>query len=142
MFLFVVRRLHWLARVPLLPQLFDALLLTWTCVARRPRLAAMEELERRVLALPGVCLRVHRFGGTEFGQAGHELGHLHGNGLLDARVAPGVAAALIAAGTVRAHHIFPPRSGWVSLPLESCADVPLALEILEAAAQRSSQNKR
>ena len=30
MFRFVVRHLRWLARVPLAPQLFDALLLAWT----------------------------------------------------------------------------------------------------------------
>ena len=130
MFLFVVRHLRWLARVPLLPQFFDALLLGWTCLARRARLAAMEALEARVLALPGVRLRVHRLGGTEFVQNGRELGHLHGNGLLDARLAREAAEALVAAGTVRAHHLFPPRSGWISFQLETAADVPRALEIL------------
>src|SRR2546423_14397690 len=45
LFYFVVRHLHWLSRVPGLPQLFDALLLTGTCLTHRSRLAAMEKLE-------------------------------------------------------------------------------------------------
>lgn len=130
MFLFVVRHLRWLARVPLLPQMFDALLFAWTCVAHHARRTAMHTFEAQAAALPGVRLRVHRLGGIEFVQHGRELGHLHGNGLLDARITGDGAAALVADGVVRAHHVFPPRSGWVSFQLETAADVPRALEIL------------
>ncbi len=130
MFLFVVRHLRWLARVPLMPQVFDALLLAWTCVAHRNRLAAMETLEAQAKGLPGLRLCVHRLGGIEFVQHGRELGHLHGNGLLDARIKGGGAETLVADGVVRAHHVFPPRSGWVSFQLETMADVPRAMEIL------------
>jgi hypothetical protein len=130
MFYFVVRHLHWLSRVPGLPQLFDALLLTGTCLTHRSRLAAMEKLEAEALRLPGVRLKAHRFGGIEFVQnGGHELGHLHGHGLLDVPVGNQAAATLIAAGRVRPHHIFP-RSKWVSFQIESIADVPFALELL------------
>ncbi len=130
MFLFVVRHLRWLSRVPLIPHFFDALLLAWTCVAHRPRLAAMEDLEARALLLPGVRLRVHRLGGSEFVQDDRCLGHLHGNGLLDARLARDAAQALVAEGTVRPHHIFSPCSGWISFQIETTADVPRALELL------------
>ena len=133
MFLWVVRHARWLARVPLLPQLFDALLLVWTAVFRRARLRALEALESAALALPGVCPRVHRFGGLEFHQAGRELGHVHGHGLLDVRLPRADAAALLAAGRVQRHHVLP-RSGWVSFQLRSEADVPFALELLERAA--------
>ena len=133
MFLWVVRRGRWLARVPLLPQLFDALLLAWTAAFHRERLRAMEILEAAALVLPGVSPRVHRFGGTEFRRAGRELGHVHGHGLLDVRLPRAEAAALLAAGRVRPHHVRP-RSGWVSFPLESTADVPFALELLRRAA--------
>ena len=136
MFLWVVRRGRWLARVPLLPQLFDALLLAWTATFRRERLRALEALEARALALPGVTPRVHRFGGMEFCQAGRELGHVHGHGLLDVRLPRPEALALLAAGRVRPHHVLP-RSGWVSFSLESEADVPFALELLQRAAKPS-----
>ena len=138
MFYFVVRYLRWVARVPGFPHLFDALLLTGTCVFRRSRLAAMETLEVQALRLPGVRLKVHRFGGIEFvEQDGRELGHLHGHGLLDVAVGRQAASALLASGRVRPHHVFP-RSRWVSFQIESKADVPLALELLAMAHSRDS----
>jgi hypothetical protein len=102
MFLFVVRNARWLARLPGLPQFFDTLLLAWTWAAHRSRLAAMERLEAEALRLPGVSLKTHRFGGTEFVRAGREMGHLHGHGLVDARVGRAEARALIMCSPVRA----------------------------------------
>lgn len=129
-FEFVVRHLRWLARVPALPQIFDSALLGWTCLAHRPRLAAMEALEAGALRMPGVRLRVHRFGGIEFaGEDCGELGHLHGHGLLDVRVGRDRARFLIAQGRVRRHHVFP-DSTWVSYQLERSSDVPFAIELL------------
>jgi hypothetical protein len=93
----------------------------------------MEKLETEALRLPGVRLKVHRFGGIEFVQdGGRELGHLHGHGLLDVPVGNEAAPSLIAAGRVRPHHVFP-RSKWVSFQIESGADVPFALELLTMA---------
>ena len=132
MFLWVVRHLRWLARVPLLPQLFDALLLGWTALFRRERVHAMDALEAGALALPGVTLHVHRLGGIEFHRAGRELGHVHGHGLLDVRLPRAEASELLAAQRVRPHHVMP-RSGWVSFLLESEADVPFAVELLRRA---------
>ena len=130
MFYFVVRHLRWAARVPGLPQLFDALLLAGICLFRRARLTAMEALELKAVRFPGVRLKTHRFGGIEFvDNKGRELGHLHGHGLLDIPVGLKSAEALLAAGRVRPHHVFP-RSKWVSFQLESSADVPFALELL------------
>lgn len=138
MFLFVVRHARWLARLPLAPQIFDALLLAWTCVANRSRLKAMEALEARVLAMPGVRCRIHRFGGMEFVENGRELGHLHGHGLLDVRVSPAEAEAFVASGAAHAHHVFAPRSGWISFQLETAADVAKGVEFLVAASKRIS----
>lgn len=62
-------------------------------------------------------------------EAGLELGHFHGNGLLDVPVGNEVAASLLASGRVRPHRVFP-RSKWVSFQIQSEADVPFALELL------------
>ena len=130
MFDFVVRYLRWLACVPGLPQFFDALLLATTCLFHRARLIAMERLEADALRIPGVFLKMHRFGGIEFvHNDGRELGHLHGHGLLDVPVGRPAADLLLARGRVRPHHVFP-RSKWVSFQIESIADVPFALELL------------
>ena len=134
MFRFAVTRLRWLARVPGLPQLFDAALLAWTGLAHPARLAAMQEIEKRALALPGLRLRVHRLGGTAFVRGPRELGHLHGNGLLDLFVGHAERAALLAASRAQPHHVFA-DSGWISFWVHSEADVPAALALLTATAR-------
>ena len=132
MFRFVVAHLRWLARVPGLPQLFDAALLAWTALAHPARLAAMQEIEKRALALPGVRLRVHRLGGTAFARGPRELGHLHGNGLLDLFVGRDERTALVAAARAQPHHVFA-DSGWISFWVRSETDVAPALALLTIA---------
>lgn len=121
MFAWIVRRVHWLSRVPGFPQAFDAMLLMWTFVTNRPRFAAIEELEARVLQLPGVHLQPHRFGGIGFGIGGREIAHLHGNGLLDIHVTRQIADEWIAEGRALPHHVFG-RSAWVSVWLRGAED--------------------
>lgn len=130
-FLFAVRHLRWLAGVPFFPQLLDSLLLASVWVFHPQRVKAMELLESEMLRLPGISLRVHRFGGMEFHHAGlGELGHVHGHGLLDLKLGKEKARRWIEAGRVKPHHVLP-TSGWVSLQLDSPADVPFALELLQ-----------
>ena len=136
MFRFVVHRLRWLARVPGAPQIFDAALLAWTWLAHPARLAAMQEIERRALTLPGVRLRVHRLGGIGFARGQRELGHLHGNGLLDLFVGREQRDALVASQRAEPHHVFT-QSGWISFWLRTPADTSAALDLLAAAARVS-----
>jgi hypothetical protein len=126
---FVVRRLRWLARVPLAPHIFDSLLLTWTAMFQRQRFAAMEQLEAQALGFPGVERCRHRFGGIGFVRGQLEFAHLHGNGLLDVHLTRECAASLVAAGRACPHHVFGP-SAWVSFWVRSEADLPNAVELL------------
>jgi len=131
----VYRRLPLLRRVPGLPTLFDVLLLAGTALLRRDRLAAMHRVETAVLSWPGVSPRMHRFGGTEFtltsgaGRERREIGHLHGNGLLDIPFSRPLRDAAVAAGRAQPHHIFP-QSAWVSLFLRAGADAEDAIALL------------
>ena len=136
-FEFVVRRLRWLACVPLAPQYFDALLLTWTALFHRRRLAAMEALEAGALRLPGVNRCVHRFGGTGFARAGREFAHLHGNGLLDVHLTREFAQAMVAAGDAGPHHVFG-DSAWVSFWVRGENDVPTGVRLLTLGATLGS----
>lgn len=129
MFQFVVHRLHWLARVPFAPHIFDALLLAWTALFHRKQLAAMEKLEAFALQLPGVRPQRHRFGGAGFVCDGREFAHLHGNGLLDVQLTRERAAAAVAAGRAAPHHVFGP-SAWVSFWVRSDADVAKAIHLV------------
>jgi len=136
MFYFVVRHLRWAARVPGFPHLFDGLLLARTWLFQQARIGAMELLEAEALRLPGVRLKVHRFGGIEFVEkAGYELGHLHGHGLLDVCVGREAATVLLSSGRVLHHHVFP-CSKWVSYQIQRREDVPMALELLKLAQTR------
>ena len=131
-FHFVVRHFRWLGRVPLSPQLFDALLLMCTALANRPKLRAIELLEQEVQRHCGAELRRHRFGGTGFCIGRHELGHVHGNGLVDVFIGAANRDVAVQNGTALPHHIFP-RSGWVSFWMKTEGDVPAAVALMRLA---------
>jgi len=119
--------------VPGLPSVFDALLMGGTALLHRERLIAMHYVEVAILSWPGVTTRIHRFGGTEFtlnaGAGRREIGHLHGNGLLDIPFSRTLRDAAVSAGRAQPHHIFP-RSAWVSFFIRTEADVPGATALL------------
>lgn len=127
------RHLPFLRLVPGLPQIFDALLMGGTALRHPERLAAMHHLEMAVLSWPGVGTKVHRFGGTEFtlntAQGPREIGHLHGNGLLDIPFTKTIREEVVQAGRAQPHHVFP-QSAWVSVSLRSQSDVPNAVGLL------------
>jgi len=84
--------------------------------------------------LPGVTLRVHRFGGVEFSISGRELGHLHGNGLLDVHLGCESARAFLHTRRAEPHHVLG-NSAWVSFWVESLDEVPNAVDLLKLAAR-------
>ena len=132
MFKFVVRKLRWLARIPVLPQLFDAGLMAATMLFDRPRLRAMERFENAIHGKYTMQRRPHRFGGVGFFIGTTEIGHLHGNGLLDLFVGKSLRAEQVRRGRALPHHVFP-DSGWISFWLKSPADIAQALELFEIA---------
>lgn len=131
-FAFVVRRLRWLARVPVFPQIFDTMLLMGTALFNWRALSLRESLESEACRLLGVGLSVHRFGGVGFIYGRHELAHLHGNGLFDAFVGMRARDDVVGRGSASPHHVFP-RSGWVSFWIKTEADLPKALELMRIA---------
>ena len=134
-FAFAVRRLKWLAVVPGLPQIFDAILLGSTGLFCPMRLRAMSEVETEVSRWPGMQTGVHRLGGIGFFVHGKESSHIHGNGLLDCFVGRTNRDAMVRDGRALPHHIFP-LSGWISFWIEGAEDVRPALELIRLAAQR------
>lgn len=112
-----------------LPQIVDTALLAHTLLLRPTRIPPREAVERALLSWPGVTTKIHRFGGVEFIAGGREVGHLHGNGLLDIPFTRALRDEAIASGLARPHHIFP-LSAWVSFDLHTEGDVPNALLLL------------
>ena len=136
MFRFVVRRLRWLACIPLAPQIFDALLLTWTAIFHREKLRAIETLQMAALRLSGVKGTTHRFGGFGFERHGCEFAHVHGNGLLDVKLSRERGSELINAGLAEPHHVFG-LSVWISFWLRTTDDCEPALLLIKEASLRS-----
>lgn len=133
MFDFVVKNLRGLAAVPLVPHIFEGMLMVWTWIAHPARLCAMEALEDRMTGCREIELHPHTLGGTAFVHTAlGELGHIHGNGLLDVRLNKATAQALRTQGRVKPHHVLP-KSGWVSFPLRSLRDVSFAVWLLDLA---------
>ncbi len=71
----------------------------------------------------------HRFGGTEFKIGRREIGHVHGDYLVDIPFPKRIRDELVAAGEAEPHHILP-ASGWVSFYLRSEADIEQAIHLL------------
>ena len=132
-FAFVVRNFRWLSKVPGVPQVFDAALLTSTALFSPNRLRAIIAVETKARQLPGVNLGVHRYGGIGFFFRGKEMSHLHGNGLLDCFVGRMNRDSLLRErGGVTAHHVFP-HSGWISFFVKNPGDVERAVELIQVA---------
>ena len=89
--------------------------------------------KRIIAAVSGwdeVEIRPHRYGGHEFRLGKRELGHIHGDALVDIPFPKAVRNEVVAAGQAEPHHILP-NSGWVSLFLKSDEDVERAIGLLE-----------
>jgi hypothetical protein len=91
--------------------------------------SASDLIAGQVLAWPGVTRHPHRFGGIEFRCEGKEIGHLHGDWLLDIPFPKTVRDELVSSGRAAPHHQLP-NSGWVSFRLKSEEDVDKAVELL------------
>ncbi|WP_199617653.1 luciferase domain-containing protein [Paenibacillus alkalitolerans] len=88
-----------------------------------------ETLTAELLSWPGVTVQPHRFGGIEFNYEGKEIGHLHGDHLVDMLLPKSIRDEMISAGRAQPHHIYP-ESGWVSIYLKSETDTSEAIELL------------
>lgn len=86
-------------------------------------------ISQEVSGWKGVQEHPHRYGGVEFRLGKREIGHLHGDSLLDIPFPVKVREEVVASGRASAHHLLP-DSGWVSFFLRQEDDVRKALELL------------
>lgn len=88
-----------------------------------------EQIRQEVLRWPGVRELPHRFGGTEYRLGAREIGHVHGERLVDIPFPKSVRDELVAKRRAEPHHILP-ASGWVSFYMRQEPDVAHAIELL------------
>lgn len=90
---------------------------------------AHERIQAVATSWPEVSSHPHRFGGTEFNIGKREIGHMHGDGLVDIPFPSKVRDELVSSGRAQPHHILP-DTGWVSFYLREPADIDRAIELL------------
>lgn len=91
---------------------------------------ARKKIEETVLTWPDVVAQPHRFGGTEYRLGKREVGHIHGDHLLDIAFPKPVRDEVVAAGLAQPHHILP-DTGWVSFYIRRPEDVDQAVALLQ-----------
>ncbi|MDQ3250546.1 MAG: DUF5519 family protein [Chloroflexota bacterium] len=90
---------------------------------------AGNQITQSVLSWAGVSAHPHRFGGTEYQLGTREIGHIHGDHLVDIPFPTKVRNEVVAAGQAEPHHLLH-DSGWISFYLRQPGDVEGALSLL------------
>jgi hypothetical protein len=95
-----------------------------------PQSGASKQILEIVSAWEGLTVTPHRFGGWEFKLGRREIGHIHGDSLVDIPFPKKIRDEIVAAGEAQPHHVLP-DTGWVSFYLRERGDVDRALALLK-----------
>jgi hypothetical protein len=90
---------------------------------------AKKRITEAVSSWGGITLAPHRFGGTAFMLGKRELGHIHGDRLIDIPFPKPVRDELVSTGQAEPHHILP-DSGWISFFLRTEVDIDEAIKLM------------
>lgn len=94
-----------------------------------PVRGASKQIHDAVLTWTDITAHPHRFGGTEYRLGRREIGHIHGDSLVDIPFPTKVRDEVVAAGLAEPHHVLP-DSGWVSFYINDADDVEQAIALL------------
>lgn len=99
-------------------------------------MGAGEAIVAEVGSWEGVTTAPHRFGGVELRLGRRELGHVHGDALVDLPFQRRLRDMLVETGRAEPHHVLP-DSGWVSFRLGGEGDVAEAIELFRLSYERA-----
>ena len=102
---------------------------------------ASKQIVETLLTWQGIETHPHRFGGTEFCIGKREIGHIHGDSLVDIPFPKKIRDEIVAAKEAEPHHILP-ETGWVSFFLREESDVELAIALLKRSYEIALKQKR
>ncbi len=102
---------------------------------------AQATITQAIRAWEGVSTAPHRFGGLEYRLGTRELGHIHGDHLVDIPFPTKIRDEIVAAGLAEPHHILP-ETGWVSRFLREPEDVQTAIDLLRRSYEIALKQKR
>jgi hypothetical protein len=133
MFDFIVKHFGFLKRLPFLPHVFETFLRLHSFLFKKNILFYIDDIEKDILFWTDTNTSIHRYGGLQFNYKNHELGHIHGNGLLDVLLSKEIKQSLLN-DRIRDHHVFK-NSAWVSMDVKTEEEKELAVVILRKAYQ-------
>lgn len=102
---------------------------------------ARRQIETTILQWDQVSVHPHRFGGVEFRLGKRELGHIHGDWLVDIPFPTRVRDELVAAGQAEPHHLLA-DTGWVSFYIRRPEDVEQAIRLLRQSFELAEAQRR
>ena len=101
---------------------------------------AQDVITQTVTLWAGVTVEPHRFGGVEYVIGKREIGHIHGDHLVDIPFPKKVRDEIVAAGRAQPHHILP-ETGWVSFYIREENDVQKAISLLHESYEIAQKQK-
>ena len=101
---------------------------------------AQRSITAAVTSWAGVTAQPHRFGGVEYGIGKREIGHIHGDHLVDIPFPKKVRDEIAAAERAQPHHVLP-ETGWVSFYLRQESDVEQAIALLHESYEIAQKQK-
>lgn len=104
------------------------------------KINACEIIHHAMIEFAGVTSSIHQFGGTEYKLGKREIGHVHGNFLVDIPFPMQIRNDIVGRGEAEPHHILP-DSGWVSVHLRNESDIERAITLLEKSYKLALEQK-
>jgi hypothetical protein len=104
-------------------------------------IGAERQITAAVLAWPGTTIAPHRFGGVEYRLGSREIGHIHGDWMLDIPFPKKIRDILVAGGQAEPHHLLP-DTGWISFYVREPADIGRAVELLRRSYDIAQNQKK
>ena len=102
---------------------------------------AQIQITQAVSAWDGVTVQPHRFGGVEYVLGKRELGHIHGDALVDIPFPTQVRNEIVAAGLAEPHHLLA-GSGWVSFYIREPDDIGRVIDLLGRSYELALKQRR
>ena len=104
-------------------------------------LNAQKIITQTLLSWEGVSTSPHRFGGVEYLLGTRELGHIHGDYLVDIPFPKKIREEIVNAKLAEPHHILP-ETGWISFYLREAGDIQKAIELLHRSYEIALKQKQ
>jgi len=102
---------------------------------------AQATITQTLLSWEGVTTAPHRFGGVEYRFGTRELGHIHGDHLIDIPFPKKVRDEIVSAGMAQPHHILP-DTGWISFYIREAEDVQKGIALLQRSYEIARKQKQ